>query len=97
MNLKLNQKGFPDYQSLPYLDDIIRATQNESSSLIHQYGRSAGHLRLVNAIAKLYGKYFNKEIDPLNQIVVSVGAAGSLFYWLTGFLDKDDEVNILFC
>lgn len=29
---------------------------------------SQGHPRLVNALAKMYGKLYDREIDPMNEV-----------------------------
>ena len=29
---------------------------------------SQGHPRLVNALAKMYGKVYSREIDPMNEV-----------------------------
>ena len=29
---------------------------------------SQGHPRLVNALAKMYGKIYDREIDPMNEV-----------------------------
>ena len=52
-----------------------------------------GHKRLVNAIAALYGKHQGREIDPLSEVLVSVGAYGSLFYTMMGLIGPGDEVS----
>jgi len=88
-------QGFPDYQSVPYLEQKVEETLKQSNSLIYQYTRSPGHLRLVNAIAKCYSHLLGREIDPLNEVLVTVGAYGSLYNSLSGFLEKDDEVIII--
>ncbi len=51
---------------------------------------------LVNAIGKYYSLAFNRIINPLNEILITVGGYGSLFNAFSGLLDKDDEVLILF-
>jgi hypothetical protein len=51
-----------------------------------------GHLRLVNAIGKTYTKFMGREIDPINEILITVGAYGSLFNAFTSLLEKGDEV-----
>jgi aspartate/methionine/tyrosine aminotransferase len=53
-----------------------------------------GHIRLVNAISKLYSKHFKHEIDPLTQVLITIGAYGSLHNAITSLLNKDDEVII---
>lgn len=77
------------------MTDKIEETIKESNSLIYQYTRSPGHLRLVNAIAKCYSHLHGREINPLNEVLVTVGAYGSLFNSLSAFLEKDDEVIII--
>jgi len=36
-----------------------------------------------------------RQIDPLSEVLVTVGAYGSLYNALSGFLEKDDEVIII--
>lgn len=88
-------QGFPDYQSATYLNEKVRETLEQSNDLIYQYTRSPGHLPLVNAIGKTYTKLMGREIDPLNEILVTVGAYGSLFNAMSSFIEKGDEVIII--
>lgn len=88
-------QGFPDYQSATYLNQKVKETLEESNDLIYQYTRSPGHLPLVNAIGKVYSKFMGREIDPLTEVLVTVGAYGSLFNAMTAFLEKGDEVIII--
>lgn len=67
----------------------------ESNSLVYQYTRSPGHLRLVNAIAKCYSHLQGREINPLTEVLVTVGAYGSLYNALSALVEKDDEVIII--
>jgi kynurenine--oxoglutarate transaminase/cysteine-S-conjugate beta-lyase/glutamine--phenylpyruvate transaminase len=113
-------QGFPDYQSVPYMNEKVAEVLAEANPLMHQYTRSPvkcqltrvshnemeililklnlkkGHLRLANAIAKCYSnpKFMDREINPLNEVLVSVGAYGCLYNALTSFLEEGDEVNI---
>ena len=74
------------------MNEMIQKTLADSDCLIHQYTRSAGHLRLVNGIANCYGKFLNRNINPLNEVLITCGAYGSLFNSLNGLIEKDDEV-----
>lgn len=49
-------------------------------------------MRLVNGLAKCYSKLMGREIDPLNEVLVTVGAYGSLFNAFQGLLNDGDEV-----
>ena len=88
-------KGFPDYQSVPYINEKITETLNESTCLIHQYTRSPGHLRLVNGIAKCYSHLVKREINALSEVLITNGAYGSLFNAISSFVKAGDEVIII--
>ena len=77
------------------MDEKVRETLRESNFSIHQYARSPGHLRLVNGIANCYGKLLNRDINPLDEVLITVGADGSIFNAITSFVDKDSEVIII--
>lgn len=88
-------QGFPNYQSIPYINEECRKMLSEENWQFHQYTRSGGHPKLVSAIAKLYGKLLKREINPLTEVLVTVGAYGSLFNAFAGCLNKGDEVIII--
>jgi len=48
----------------------------------------------VKALASLYGKLLDREIDPMNEVLVAGGAYGALFYTIMSNVGKGDEVNI---
>jgi kynurenine--oxoglutarate transaminase/cysteine-S-conjugate beta-lyase/glutamine--phenylpyruvate transaminase len=50
---------------------------------------------LVEALANVYSTYFNRKIDPLNEILVTGGAYPSLFNAINGFVNPGDEVKYL--
>ncbi len=49
-------------------------------------------MRLVKALAKLYGPLVNREIDPLTEVLVTGGAYGALYYSIMSNVGKGDEV-----
>ncbi len=78
----------------PSFYEKMSEVMNEKSITMHQYARSPGHLRLVNAVAKSYGQFFNREIDPLNEVLISIGGDGAVNNAITSFLEEGDEVFI---
>lgn len=50
---------------------------------------------MVNEIAKAYTRFLRREINPLNEVLLSVGAYGCLFDAFSGFLEDGDEVIII--
>lgn len=89
-------QGFPDFAPpnsvTQALTEIIAPGSNP---LMSQYTRSYGHARLVNAIAALYSKFMGREVDPMNGVLVSVGAYGSLYYAINSHVNPGDEVIII--
>lgn len=49
-----------------------------------------GHERLVEALAKLYSQFVNREIDPSSEILITCGAYEALYTSIQGLV-------ILFC
>lgn len=58
--------------------------------------RFKGHIRLVNAIANVYGRLLNHEINPMNEVLITVGAYNALFYAVFGLISEGDEVRAVF-
>lgn len=48
----------------------------------------------MNALSKLYSNLINREIDPLNEILITVGAYEALFCTIQSFINPGDEVII---
>ena len=85
-------QGFPDF---PAPNFVIEAARTALSSGYNQYARSAGHPRLVNALAAVYSPVFDRELDPLTQIVVTTGATEGIFATMQGLVDPGDEVILI--
>ena len=85
-------QGFPDF---PAPDFVIEAARSALSAGHNQYARSAGHPRLVNALAAVYSPVFERELDPLTQIVVTTGATEGIFATVQGLVNPGDEVILI--
>jgi len=49
----------------------------------------------VNAISKLYSSLIDRKIDPLNEILVTVGAYEALFCTIQSNIEVGDEAIII--
>lgn len=89
-------QGFPDYHPPQHvLDKFAKTITCPENPLFHQYTRSYGHPHLVKTLAQLYGPVMGREIDPMSEVMVSVGAFGILFSTIQGLVNPGDEVIII--
>lgn len=89
-------QGFPDYHPPQHvLDKFAKTVSCPENPLHHQYTRSYGHPHLVNTLSKLYSPLMEREIDPMSEIMISVGAFGILFSTIQGLINPGDEVIIV--
>ncbi|XP_013115462.2 kynurenine aminotransferase isoform X2 [Stomoxys calcitrans] len=92
--LNLGQ-GFPDDAAPEYVTNALADIAKDSNPLLHQYTRGFGHMRLVQAIGKLYSKLLKRELNPLNEIIITSGAYEALYSSIMGHVDTGDEVIII--
>eukprot|EP01080_Neovahlkampfia_damariscottae_P003360 gene3360-5907_t len=85
-------QGFPDFETENFIkENSIEAIK--SGPLY--YARPKGDLELTKQISNFYGSLLNREIDSLNEVIVSNGASGGIFMIFQAFLNEGDEVIIL--
>jgi kynurenine--oxoglutarate transaminase/cysteine-S-conjugate beta-lyase/glutamine--phenylpyruvate transaminase len=85
-------QGFPNFAAPAFVKEAARAA---IAADLNQYARSAGHPRLVQALAATYGPLFGRALDPLREIVVTVGATEGIFATVQALVDPGDEVILL--
>ena len=52
-----------------------------------------GHPRLVKALANTFSPLMSHDIDAMNEVLITVGAYGSLFCAVQGLVNPGDEVQ----
>jgi kynurenine--oxoglutarate transaminase/cysteine-S-conjugate beta-lyase/glutamine--phenylpyruvate transaminase len=85
-------QGFPNFAAPAFVKEAARAA---IAADLNQYARSAGHPRLVQALAATYGPLFGRALDPLRELVVTVGATEGIFATVQALVDPGDEVILL--
>ncbi|KAJ8298987.1 hypothetical protein KUTeg_023047, partial [Tegillarca granosa] len=64
-----------------------------SNYMLNHYTRGYGHPRLVNILARLYGKLMRQDLNPMSDILVTVGAFEALHCACQGLINPGDEVS----
>jgi len=84
-------QGFPDWSPPEF---VIEAINNQVSNPTsnQQYSRFAGSVKLCESIARNYSGIFQRNIDPLSEILVANGAVSLLYNIITAFVEQGDEV-----
>uniref|UniRef100_A0A8C8TG37 Kynurenine aminotransferase 1 n=1 Tax=Peromyscus maniculatus bairdii TaxID=230844 RepID=A0A8C8TG37_PERMB len=87
-------QGFPDF-SPP--DFAVQAFQQAVSGdfMLNQYTKAFGYPPLTKILASFFGKLLGQELDPLKNVLVTVGAYGALFTAFQALVDEGDEVIII--
>ncbi|KAJ3316641.1 Kynurenine--oxoglutarate transaminase 3 [Blyttiomyces sp. JEL0837] len=87
-------QGFP---TLPVPDFIRNAAAEAIKSVnpLHQYTRSEGHPRLVKALSAFYADKIGRTLDPMTEIVTTVGATEAIYSVIQAFVNPGDEVILM--
>ncbi|KAJ3195390.1 Kynurenine--oxoglutarate transaminase 3 [Irineochytrium annulatum] len=87
-------QGFP---TLPVPEFIRGAASKAIANVnpLHQYTRSEGHPRLVKALSKFYADKLGKEVNPMTEIITTVGATEAIYSTIQAFVNPGDEVILM--
>lgn len=85
-------QGFPNF---PAPDFIKNAAQSAVANDLNQYTRYGGHLRLVDALARFYAPIYGRELDPLREVLITVGATEGIFATMQALIEPGDEVILI--
>uniref|UniRef100_A0A8D0H445 Kynurenine--oxoglutarate transaminase 1 n=1 Tax=Sphenodon punctatus TaxID=8508 RepID=A0A8D0H445_SPHPU len=88
-------QGFPDFSPPDFVKEAFVKAVGGKDARLHQYTRVFGHPTLVKILAQFFGKLLGREIDPLTNVLVTVGAYEALFCCFQALVDNGDEVIII--
>jgi N-succinyldiaminopimelate aminotransferase len=84
-------QGFPDDAPEPMVLEALRAAADGPQ----QYAPMRGESRLLKAISRDVGRALGRELDPFEQVLVTVGATEALFATMQALVDPGDEVLLI--
>ncbi len=85
-------QGFPDFDGPKWVIDLASKALNENKN---QYAPSMGILPLREAIASNYKRFYQMNVDPMSEVVVTNGATEAIFCTCLALLNPGDEVIVL--
>lgn len=71
---------------------ITEALTWANTNNLNQYTRALGYVPLCEEIAEIYGKKLGKEINPLEEVLASLGSTGSFNTVIWSILKQGEEV-----
>ena len=72
-------QGFPDWLPPKFAVDCLVEAVQDSAQSPHQYTRPAGHPNLVQQLARRYSIHMKRDIEPMSEVAVTVGASQALY------------------
>ena len=84
-------QGFPDEPPASLVLDALR----EAATGPQQYPPLPGLPELNEVLAETIGKRLGRALDPVNEVLVTVGATEGLFATVQALVDPDDEVLLI--
>lgn len=82
-------QGFPDFNGPAAMIEAASAAMRDGEN---QYSRSAGHPRLVEAVARFHRAHYGLDYEAMTEVCVTTGATEGIAAALFGILDPGDEV-----
>lgn len=81
-------QGFPAFPAPDFAKEALKKATDDD---FNQYSRSQGLIDLVNIVADVYKDKYNRTIDPLNEVLITMGASEGLLLASMGSLNPGDE------
>lgn len=85
-------QGFPNFPVDQVLQELLAKNAKEN---VHQYAPMAGLPSLLDAIAELTEKQYNRKVNPTTNVLVTAGATQAIFTTIQALVHPGDEVIIL--
>jgi methionine aminotransferase len=85
-------QGFPNFPVDQVLQELLAKNAKEN---VHQYAPMAGLPSLLDGIAELTEKQYNRKVNPTTNVLVTAGATQAIFTIIQALVHPGDEVIIL--
>lgn len=84
-------QGYPDSDGPP---EVAAAAIEAIRNGVNQYSPGAGHPDLLDAIAEHQNRFWNQQLEPSSQVLVTAGATEAVAASLLALCEPGDEVIV---
>lgn len=91
-------QGFPDFPEIVpkrLRANLISTQSDDAPVFCNQYARGQGQVDLVRELALLYGQFCGRTINPMSEVLVTVGAYEALHCIISAVVNPGDEVILI--
>jgi kynurenine--oxoglutarate transaminase/cysteine-S-conjugate beta-lyase/glutamine--phenylpyruvate transaminase len=81
-------QGFPGFPAPEFVKEALKKATDDD---FNQYSRSQGLIDLVNIVAEVYKDKYDRTIEPLSEVIITMGASEGLLLAALGCLNPGDE------
>lgn len=85
-------QGFPNFPIDPLIEELLAKNSREN---VHQYAPMAGLPALLEGIAQMVHRVYQREVNPSAELLVTAGATQGIFAALQALVHPGDEVVVL--
>ncbi|WP_300662459.1 methionine aminotransferase [Fluviicola sp.] len=85
-------QGFPNFPIDPLIEELLAKNSREN---VHQYAPMSGLPVLLDGIAAMIHRVYQRSLNPAAEILVTAGATQGIFAALQALVHPGDEVVIL--
>lgn len=85
-------QGFPNF---PVDERLVELLEKNARENVHQYTPMAGLPVLLNGIAEMIEKVYQRKINPSTELLVTAGATQGIFTAIQAIIHQGDEVVII--
>jgi methionine aminotransferase len=85
-------QGFPNFPIDPLLQELLEKNSREN---VHQYAPMAGSPLLLDALANMIERVYQRSVNPSTELLITAGGTQGIFTAIQAFVHPGDEVVIL--
>ncbi|XP_068608682.1 kynurenine--oxoglutarate transaminase 1-like [Brachionichthys hirsutus] len=87
-------EGIPDFPPPTFIREALCEAVG-GGNVMHQYTKVFGHPPLVKNVAKFFSRIMDREINPSEDVLITVGAFHALYCAIQALVEEGDEVVVI--